>query len=188
MKDEQIIDAIKRGDEGAIHDVITRYSRLMWSIVTPILYKVGCEEDMEECVADVFVYLWENPDKYDAGRGGLKTWLSIVARSQAIDRYRTLAKEQVLPLSDTLLTESGGLCDGILTEETRKMLTAAIQSLDQPEQEILVRRYCYEQKPKEIAAALDLPKKKVENHLYRAKAKLRKLISSEKKEGHCEFI
>ena len=58
------------------------------------------------------------------------------------------------------------------------MLVSAVRSLKQPEQEILVRRYYYEQKPKEIALALDMPKRRVENYLYRTKLKLRAMISN----------
>ena len=37
--------------------------------------------------------------------------------------------------------------------------------------------YYYEQNPREIAKALDLSIKQVENHLYRSRQKLRKAIS-----------
>ena len=47
--------------------------------------------------------------------------------------------------------------------------------------ELIIRRYYYEQKPAEIAAALDLPKKKVENKLYYVRQKLKKMM--EKQDG-----
>ena len=178
MTDEKIISAIARGDEAAIHAVITKYSKLMWSIAGSILHNVASDEDIEECVADVFVYLWKHPEKYDARRGRLKVWLSVIARSQALDRYRNLSKNSAVPLDDTVFIDQVGVCDGILIEETKQMLVSAVRSLKQPEQEILVRRYYYEQKPKEIALALDMPKRRVENYLYRTKLKPRAMISN----------
>ena len=86
MHDEAIVAAIKSGDETAIHEVILKYSKLLWSIVNSILCHVASDQDVEECVADVFVHLWQNPDKFDPHRGRLKSWLSMVARSRAIDR------------------------------------------------------------------------------------------------------
>lgn len=91
MRDEAIIRAIQRGDEGAIAGVITRYARLMWSVAGSVLRGVGSDQDVEECVADVFVYLWQHPDKFDPRRGSLRSWLAVVARSQAVDRCRALA-------------------------------------------------------------------------------------------------
>lgn len=66
MNDEKIIKAIKNCDEATIDYVITKYSKLMWSIASAILKNVASAQDVEECVADVFVYLWQNPEKYDA--------------------------------------------------------------------------------------------------------------------------
>ncbi len=92
MSDEKVVGAIKHGNEEAINHVITKYSKLMWSIASSILHNVASDQDIEECVADVFVYLWKHPEKYDPQRGTLKVWLSVVARSQAIDKYRDLSK------------------------------------------------------------------------------------------------
>lgn len=88
LQEKNIIDAIKAGDEQAMQKIICRYSRLLWSIVGAVLSQVGTTEDMEECVADVFIDLWEHPQKYDESRGSLKAWLSVIARNKAIDRYR----------------------------------------------------------------------------------------------------
>ena len=176
MNDDKLISAIKHGSEAAMDEVMTKYARLLWSIASAVLHNVATDEDIEECVADVFVYLWQHPEKYDAQRGKLKAWLSMVTRSQAIDRYRRLVKEHAEALDDAVLIDQLGVCEGIMAQETKAALTEAIQALAQPEQEILIRRYYYEQKPKDIAVALDMSAKQVENHLYRAKLKLRALL------------
>lgn len=69
-----------------------------------------------------------------------------------------------------------GIVDDILKEETRRALIAAINALGEPEREILIRRYYYEQKPKEIALALDMNVKQVDNRLYQTKLKLREAL------------
>ena len=70
-----------------------------------------------------------------------------------------------------------GMQDAMLQEETKRELAAAVNALADVEKDILIRRYFYEQKPGEIAKALNLPLKQVKNHLYRSKQKLRKAIS-----------
>lgn len=178
MSDEKIVEAIRHGNEEVISNVIAKYSKLMWSIASSILHNVTSDQDIEECVADVFVYLWKHPEKYDAQRGTLKVWLSVVARSQAIDKYRELSKNNAVPLDDTLFIEQADICDGMMNDETKRMLISAVRALGEPEQEILIRRYYYGQKPKKIAVALDMPVKQVENHLYRAKQKLRAILAN----------
>lgn len=175
MQEKNIIDAIKAGDEQAMQKIICRYSRLLWSIVGAVLSQVGTTEDMEECVADVFIDLWEHPQKYDESRGGLKAWLSVIARNKAIDRYRQKTKIQTIPLEETVLAQMG-----VEPEmENREELQEALAELTEEEKEILLRRYVYQQKPKEMAVALGLSVKQIENRLYRIKAKMRKQMEQE---------
>ena len=177
MNDTRTISEIKERKEQTINEVINKYSKLLWAIVSAVLKNVGSEQDVEECVADVFIDLWENPDKYDSARGTLKSWLCMVARCKAIDRYRALSKHSTVPLESAMMVSRMGLQDLLMQEETKRELVAAIGVLADTEKDILIRRYYYEQKPREIAKALDLPLKQVENHLYRSKQKLRKAIS-----------
>ena len=74
MNDERTITAIKNRNEAAINEVITKYSKLLWAVAGAVLNNMGSTQDVEECVADTFIYLWEHPDKYDPQRGKLKTW------------------------------------------------------------------------------------------------------------------
>ena len=175
MQEKNIIDAIKAGDEQAMQKIICRYSRLLWSIVGAVLSQVGTTEDMEEYVADVFIDLWEHPQKYDESRGSLKAWLSVIARNKAIDRYRQKTKIQTIPLEETVLAQMG-----VEPEmENREGLQEALAELTEEEREILLRRYVYQQKPKEMAVALGLSVKQIENRLYRIKAKMRKQMEQE---------
>lgn len=177
MHDERIITAIRRGDETAIDHVITRYSKLLWTVVSGVLKGAGSTQDVEECVADVFIYLWQNPEKYDPERGRLKVWLSIMARTHAIDKYRELSRRGEQELHEGVLVQELGVLDGILARDARQRLAEAVQALEEPDREIVLRRYWEDQKPKEIARALAMPVKHVENHLYRAKQKLRRAVS-----------
>lgn len=177
MNDEKTIAAIRNRSEAAINEVITKYSRLLWSVAGRSLSRIGSTQDIEECVADTFIYLWEHPDKYEPQRGKLKTWLSVVARTKAIDRCREIAKRNTVPLEDTRFADQLGIIDGILKEETRKMLLGAVNALREPDREILIRRYYYDQKPKEIALALGMSVKQVDNRLYQTKRSLRAAVS-----------
>src|SRR5436305_3120209 len=47
------------------------------------------EAAAEDVVQDVFVHLWLKPDSYDPERGSLASYVSMLARSRALDRWRT---------------------------------------------------------------------------------------------------
>ena len=73
MTEESAIARIRSGDERAIAWVMDKYSRMLWKTVAAIL--PGSEADVEECVADVFISLWQKPEQYDKTKGRLSTWL-----------------------------------------------------------------------------------------------------------------
>ena len=177
MRDDAVAAAIGRRDEDAMNAVIDKYARLLWPIADAVLKNVGSVQDVEECVADAFIFLWEHPEKFDSGRGTLKSFLCIVARSRAIDRYRELSRRGTLPLEEAVLADTLGVQEALLKEETKRELLAAVNALGEPGREILVRRYYYNQKPREIALALGLTVKQVDNSLYRSKRSLRAALT-----------
>lgn len=58
LNDKKVISAIIRQDEQIFAFVIEKYSRLLWKIAASILINAASVQDVEECVADVFIYLW----------------------------------------------------------------------------------------------------------------------------------
>ena len=180
MNDEKIITDIKNRSEVAINEIITKYSKLLWSVAEAVLNHIGSVQDVEECVADVFIYLWQYPEKYDPDKAKLSSWLSVVARSKAVDSYRRITRKREISMEE-IVVESLGYAENDVADEEKDKLRSCIEGLDEKEKELVIRRYYYEQKPAEIAVALDMPKKQVENRLYYVRQKLRKMM--EKQEG-----
>ncbi len=153
--------------------IIDRYSRLLWSVAAKILDRVGSVSDIEECVADVFIDLWDKPQEFDQSRGSMRTFLCLKCRSKAIDRFRSLASHLTEELDSNQTSEIVGPLDGLLLKESLKELRSRIDHLDEPQREIIIRRFILEQKPSRIAGLMGLPVKKVENIIFRTKEKLR---------------
>ena len=189
LNDKKIISAIAARDERTLAFVIQKYSKLLWKIAASILINATSAQDVEECVADVFIYLWQYPEKYDPDRAKLSSWLSVVARSKAVDSYRRIARKREISMEEIVVENLGYAENSAADEEMYSMeeanskdkLRSCIDELDEKEKELIMRRYYYEQKPAEIAVALDMPKKQVENRLYYVRQKLRKMM--EKREG-----
>lgn len=177
MRDDTLIQAVSNQDPDTMNHIIDQYARLLWPIVSAVLKNIGSDQDVEEVVADTFIYLWQHPDRFDPARGTLKTLLCVIARTRAIDRYRELTRRSTLPLEEAVLSQGLGLQEQLLQEERRKELLSAVNGLEEPAREILIRRYFYNQKPREIALALDMTVKQVDNSLYRSKRALRTVLS-----------
>lgn len=171
-----MISDLCAGSERALDAAINQYSRLLWSIARPVLRNVGTVEDMEECVADAYIQLWRNRETIAEPRGGIKSWLCTVTKCKAIDRYRKIVRSRDVSLNERNTSFSAGVFDQPLDAVLQRELLAAVNAIGEPDQEILLRRYYYQQKPKDIASALDMTVKQVENRLFRAKQKLREQL------------
>lgn len=176
MKDEKILSSVKNRDEKVMAGIIEKYSKLLWKIVSSILINAGSAEDIEECVADIFIDLWLNPDKYNPEKSKLSSYLSIVARTNAIDKYRQISRRKEVPIEEVAITYKSEIIDGIIENEEKEKLISLIKELEETDREIIIRRFYYGQKPKEIAVALDMQGKQVENRLYQTKLKLKKMM------------
>ena len=179
MTEKQMIRRLLAGDERALDAAIEAYSRLLWSVARTVLYNVGSAEDIEECVADAFIQLWNNRASLTESRGGIKSWLCTVAKSKAIDCYRKIVRKDEVSIDEQLVAFGAGIFDQTLDAVLQRELLAAVHALGEPDREILLRRYYYRQKPKDIATALDMTAKQVENRLFRAKQQLRKRLEGE---------
>lgn len=179
MNDEKMRAAIRAGDERAVGELMEQYSRLLWRVAWAALENIGSTQDVEECVADTFVFFWEHPEKFDPRRGSLKTWLALVARSRALDRCREILRRGEVGMETVILATVSPEA-AALSAEARRALREAVRNLEEPAREILVRRYYYQQKPRQIAAALGMDVKQVKNSLYRSRQKLRGLMEQER--------
>ncbi len=169
--------AIAAGEPEGMAACMKQYTRLLWSVTSAVLKHAGSDQDIEECVADAFIYIWEHPQYFDPQRGKLKDLLCSIARSRAIDRYRALVKQQTVPLEETVLADAFGMQEALMKEETRLELLAAVKALGEPGREILIRRYYYSQRPREIALAMGMTVKQVDNALYHSKRRLREALT-----------
>jgi RNA polymerase sigma-70 factor (ECF subfamily) len=156
---------------------MSEYNRLLWVIAGGIL---GGErpEDVEECVADVWIALWRRPRAFDPKKGSLKTYLSVMTRSRAIDALRSGARKARFqaPPTDEAETQSEDASEEMLKRELFGELHDAVNALGEPERELVVRRYFFGQKPAEISERLGMPVKDVNNRLYAAKKRLKKQL------------
>lgn len=175
LNDKKIISAIINRDEQMLTFAIQKYSKLLWKVAASILINAASAQDVEECIADVFIYLWQYPEKYHPDKAKLSSWLSVITRSKAIDRYRQIIKKRELSIEE-IVVESLGHTEIMEIDEEKEALLSCIDGLDEKEKDLIIRRYYYEQKPAEIAVALDIPKKQVENKLYYVKQKLKKIM------------
>ena len=168
-------------DTAALECLIQKYAPLVTAVVSGMLGR-GHRRDVEEVTADVFFAYWR-AEKYDESDQGTRNLLITIARRQAVNRLRVIARSKDDYLSDEILDAelaAAGLWDDEISASIDKnTIRAVIEGLTPPDNEIFTRRYYYCQSVKEIARAMHLLPKTVENRLYLAKKKIRAALLKE---------
>lgn len=56
------------------------------------------KQDIEDCISEVLLSIWNSLDEYDESKCSMKTWVSIISRRKSIDYIRKLVniKEESL--------------------------------------------------------------------------------------------
>jgi len=171
---------IRCGNEEALTYIIETNSKLLWAIAGGILNNVGTVEDIEECISDTYINLWQKPKAFDPQKGSLKTFLATIVKRRALDKHRLLMKTQVIEFDEALASPDDDLLEYIIRRDLSDALYEAISLLGEPDKEILIRRYFFEEKPSAIANKLSITVKEVKNRLYQSKRRLqKKLFESE---------
>lgn len=148
-------------------ELIDTYGKLVWGVCGSILKNAGTAEDIEECVADVFIHVWKKPNQYKAEKGSMQTYLAVLARSTALNTRRK--KKYFLPLDETFSTDPDSVILQVLRSETNALVTEAVEQLKEPDREIFFRRHFLDQKPRDIARALGLDNREARNRLYQSR-------------------
>lgn len=134
------------------------------------------EEEVEECLADCFATLWRDIGNWQPQRGPLKGWFYGLCRHLAADRRRAAGRAYSLPLEEDLPQEGDGLEEQVTARLSAAAVQQAVDALDEPARTIFLRRYYVCQTVPEIARAMGLSPKRVENLLFRTKPKLKTLL------------
>lgn len=173
MEDMRLIEGIQDKDEDAIELLMKKYSKLLWVISLSILGKDADAHDLEEIVSETFLRLWKFPHKYQPEKGSLKNYLALITRSLSINKVHRDKRQYILEddfsLADISMTEN--------EEDFFSEVFSLIISLEDPMKEICLQRFIFEKTPEIISKDLQMPKKSVNNYLYRGKKFLKQELA-----------
>jgi len=119
-------------------------------------------QDAEQVLIDVFADVWERPARFDAARGSPGAYLTLLARSRALDHLRGERRRDrhaaALAAESPACDATDGAADGtMLADERAAAVVAALDALD-PSQRAAVRLSFYDGlSHPEIAARLGRP-------------------------------
>jgi RNA polymerase sigma-70 factor, ECF subfamily len=90
--DEPLIGRVQAKDQTAMGAIFDRYAAMVYSVALRVLKDPGQAEDVMQ---EIFLQVWNRPDRFTQGRGSLGAWLAVIARNRsfaAAPAHRTLRR------------------------------------------------------------------------------------------------
>lgn len=121
------------------------------------------EAAAEDVVQDVFMQLWLRPSAYDPGRGPLGAYVTMLARSRAVDRWRTrAARDAALQRNLEEVRVRGeqaeeDAVEPVIRRDRRRRLAGAIGELPSDQRRAMLLAYGRGMTAREIAETTQTP-------------------------------
>jgi RNA polymerase sigma-70 factor (ECF subfamily) len=184
LRDGELVELVAQKDAGALEALYERYGRAAYSLARRILTEETLAQDV---VQEVFLSLWRDARRFDAGRGTVATYLlsmthhravDVVRREENLRRWRTSDEGLELEADPKVRVE-----DEVLTSERRAEVRSALQELPAAQREALLLAYFGGYTQREVAALVGAPLGTVKTRMA---AGMRKMKEALRDAGHEE--
>jgi len=172
--DEKLLANIKKRSRKDLEKLIDIYTPYVSVIVYNTLGHAMTREDAEEAVSDTFVSIWKNAEAIDNSKGGIRAYIGAVARNCAAKKLRKAIIHE--ELNENIIADNSSVTDRIEEAEEHKMLLELIHGLGEPDSEIFLRHYWYNQSASKISEATGICKSTITTKLCRGRMKLKEIL------------
>lgn len=174
VDEKKLLEKLKKKDVRTIEEAMKIYTPYLSTVLYNMAGSRLSKEDGEEIIADVFITLWKNADYINLEKGSVRSYIAAVARNLALRRIN----EEVFcsPLEDVKLAMEN---DSVEEKLSSDALWEAVMKLGEPDSEIFVRRYKYDEKIRTIAKVMGMNVSTVKTRLMRGRKKLKELLKEE---------
>ncbi len=170
--DAQLVVAIGRFRHDALAEVYRRHAPAAFGLARRI---VADRALAEEVVQEVFLRLWNDPDRFDPARGSLRAYLLTQTHGRSVDVIRAEASRRAREERDARLTPEGGydlereVWDLTQTEHVRD----ALARLTEGERAAIELAYFGGHTYREVAVLLGEPEGTVKSRIRSGLSRLR---------------
>lgn len=157
LDDKKLVELIQRtgsGDKSALTALYERTSPLLYGLVSQIIKDTG---SAEEVLLDIYSQVFKQSASYDSQHRMPLTWLTAIARDQALTCLHWNRRRQYKPKTPT---------DDLMTvaPESEKFVRSVLESLTPVQREIIELAYYSNLSCGEIAAQIGRPFGAVKTH------------------------
>ncbi len=180
--DRELIAKAAEGDERAIASLYDRYGGVLYAVAYRI---VGQRADAEEVVIEAFSQAWREAPRFESARGSVAGWLTMLARSRALDLVRARARRERITAAaaadrpETSPAMGDWRADPATSydhSERRRQVQDALQVLSAPQRQAIELAFFEGLSQSEIAARLQEPLGTIKTRVRLGMQKLRESL------------
>jgi RNA polymerase sigma-70 factor (ECF subfamily) len=176
--DATLVVAIGRWHEPALAEVFRRHSGAVESLARRVL---GATDAAEDVTQEVFIRLWERPERFDSSRGSLRSFLLAIAHSRAVDLLRSQNARHAREQRDARMVASDGYdierhaWDLHVNDQVKKVVGA----LPEVERKAIELAYFGGHTYREVAVLLGEPEGTIKSRIRSGLGRLRNALERE---------
>jgi RNA polymerase sigma-70 factor (ECF subfamily) len=175
VSDAQLVTSIARYSEVALAEVYRRHGGVVYGLARRVLNDPAEAEDVTQ---EVFLRLWNEPDRYDPTRGSLRSFLLSQSHARAVDSVRSTSSRRQRESRDALRTARGtyDLQHEVWDLAMADQVGQAMRALPEEERRAIELAYFDGHTYREVARLLQQPegtvKSRIRNGMRRMRAAL----------------
>ena len=172
--DEQVLEAVGRGDDDALGVLYDRFGRLAFRLAFRILRDRALAED---AVQEAFLAIWRSADAYKSERAKPSTWILTVVHRRAVDIVRREQSRRGEPLEVAPEPSAGSADEDAVLRDRRAAVQAALTELPGEQRQALELAYYGGLTQSELAERLGVPIGTVKSRMFAGLGRLRELLA-----------
>ncbi len=176
VSDAQLVTSIARYSEVALAEAYHRHGGAVFGLAKRVLQNPTEAEDVTQ---EVFLRLWNQPDRFDPDRGSLRSFLLAQAHGRAVDAVRSSSSRRARESRDALRTAGAeyDMQHEVWDLAVAEQVAHAMGELPDEERRAIELAYFDGRTYREVARLLDQPEGTVKSRIRNGMRRMRAVLA-----------